>query len=103
VAIVRERGQVAYFAAGVPVFVHADDDLVGRRVAAAQPMVAKDVSSRDLAADLPPARRAGYAEDHAAVVEGVAREAQPGDTVLIMGARDPDLPALARAVYAALT
>jgi len=36
VAIVRERGQVAYFAAGVPVFVHADDDLVGRRVAAAQ-------------------------------------------------------------------
>lgn len=36
VAIVRERGQVAYFAAGVPVFVHADDDPVGRRVAAAQ-------------------------------------------------------------------
>ena len=36
VAIVRERGQVAYFAAGVPVFVHADDDRVGRRVAAAQ-------------------------------------------------------------------
>jgi len=36
VAIVRERGQVAYFAAGVPVFVHADGDPVGRRVAAAQ-------------------------------------------------------------------
>ncbi len=36
VAIVRERGQVAYFAAGVPVFVHAEDDPVGRRVAAAQ-------------------------------------------------------------------
>jgi hypothetical protein len=36
VAIVRERGQVGYFAAGVPVFVHADDDPVGRRVAAAQ-------------------------------------------------------------------
>jgi transposase-like protein len=36
VAIVRERGQVAYFAAGVPVFVHAEDDPVGRRVAAVQ-------------------------------------------------------------------
>jgi hypothetical protein len=32
----------------------------------------------------------------------VAAEAMPGDTVLIMGARDPDLPALARAVHAAL-
>ncbi len=36
VAIVRERGQVAYFAAGVPIFVHAEDDPVGRRVAVAQ-------------------------------------------------------------------
>jgi len=36
VAIMREGGQVAYFAAGVPVFVHAEDDPVGRRVAAAQ-------------------------------------------------------------------
>jgi hypothetical protein len=32
----------------------------------------------------------------------VQREARPGDTVLLMGARDPDLPALARAVVAAL-
>ena len=36
VAIRREGGQVAYFAAGVPVFVHAEEDPVGRRVAAAQ-------------------------------------------------------------------
>lgn len=36
VAIVRDRGQVAYFAAGVPVFVHAEGDPVGRRVVAAQ-------------------------------------------------------------------
>lgn len=36
VAIVRERGHVAYFAAGVPVFVHAADDVAGRRVAAVQ-------------------------------------------------------------------
>lgn len=36
VAIVRERGQVAYFASGVPVFVHADDDTAGQRIAAVQ-------------------------------------------------------------------
>ena len=65
--------------------------------------VARDLSSRDLAADLPPEMHAGYAEDHAAVVGWVAREAEPGDTVLIMGARDPDLPGLARTVYETLT
>jgi hypothetical protein len=32
----------------------------------------------------------------------VAAEARPGDTVLLMGARDPDLPSLARSVFAAL-
>lgn len=36
VAIVRAGGHVAYFAAGVPVFVHAEDDVAGRRVAAVQ-------------------------------------------------------------------
>jgi len=36
VARVRERGQVAYFASGVPVFVHADGDPVGQRIAAVQ-------------------------------------------------------------------
>ena len=36
--------------------------------------------------------------DPAEAVEAVACEAQPGDVVLIMGARDPGLPALARAV-----
>jgi len=65
--------------------------------------VAKDLSSRDLAADLPPALRVGYAEDHAAVVRWVAAQAKRGDRVLLMGARDPELPALARAVYAALS
>jgi UDP-N-acetylmuramate--alanine ligase len=64
--------------------------------------VTKDVTSRMLAADLPPAVGCGYAPTHGAVAEWVAREARPGDTVLLMGARDPDLPALARSVYAAL-
>jgi UDP-N-acetylmuramate--alanine ligase len=60
--------------------------------------VARDVSSRMLAEDLPPAFRCGYAADHAEVVRWVHGEARPGDTVLIMGARDPALPHLARAV-----
>src|SRR5271157_1386444 len=38
VAIIREHGQVAYFASGVPLFVHAENDAVGRRIAAAQLM-----------------------------------------------------------------
>jgi hypothetical protein len=33
----------------------------------------------------------------------VTKEARPGDTVLVMGARDPDLPTLSRAVLAALS
>ena len=32
----RNQGQVAYFAAGVPVFHHAETDGVGRRLAAVQ-------------------------------------------------------------------
>jgi hypothetical protein len=36
VAIHRSHGQVAYFAAGVPVFCHAETDPVGRRLAAVQ-------------------------------------------------------------------
>ena len=55
-----------------------------------------------LAADLPPDVRCGYAADHADVVEWVRRAARAGDTVLIMGARDPALPRLARTVLAAL-
>jgi UDP-N-acetylmuramate--alanine ligase len=64
--------------------------------------VAKDISSRDLAADLPAALKCGYARDHEAARQWVVSEAQPGDTVLIMGARDPDLPRLARSVLDSL-
>ena len=52
VAVVRERGQVAYFAAGVPVFVHADDDPVGRRVAAAQLLELRLAQPHELSAAL---------------------------------------------------
>src|SRR5262245_46630465 len=64
--------------------------------------VAKDISSRDLAADLPAALKCGYARDHEAARQWVVGEAQPGDTVLIMGARDPDLPRLARSIVDSL-
>jgi UDP-N-acetylmuramate--alanine ligase len=64
--------------------------------------VARDLSSRVLAADLPAELACGHAADHAAVTGWIRDEAGPGDTVLIMGARDPDLPRLARAVLAAL-
>jgi UDP-N-acetylmuramate--alanine ligase len=63
--------------------------------------VTRDVSSRMLAADLSP-MGCGYAPDHGAAVAWICDEARPGDTVLVMGARDPSLPSLARAAFAAL-
>jgi len=36
VAMIRARGKVAYFASGVPIFLHDEADRVGQRVAAAQ-------------------------------------------------------------------
>jgi UDP-N-acetylmuramate--alanine ligase len=87
----------------LPRLLRPDDRWCYAEIFYAGGTVAKDLSSRDLAADLPSSLRAGYAKDHAAVVAWVAREAVPGDTVLIMGARDPDLPALARAIFAALS
>lgn len=64
--------------------------------------VTKDVSSRILADDLPSEVRCGFAPDHAAAVDWIHAEARARDTVLIMGARDPSLPRLARSVLAAL-
>src|SRR5213593_901691 len=64
--------------------------------------VTRDLSSRRLAEDLPAELGCAYAPDHAAVVRWVQNEARPGDTVLIMGARDPELPRLGRAVFATL-
>jgi UDP-N-acetylmuramate--alanine ligase len=64
--------------------------------------VARDLSSAMLADDLPAALRCAFAPTHRGVVDWIAAEARAGDTVLIMGARDPALPALARAAFAAL-
>jgi UDP-N-acetylmuramate--alanine ligase len=62
----------------------------------------KDLSSLDLVEDLPPHLRCGYARDHDAARQWILSEARPGDTVLLMGARDPELPRLARAIFQAL-
>lgn len=64
--------------------------------------VTRDLSSQDLANDLPARLRCGYAANHQDVLRWCADQAIPGDTVLIMGARDPDLPRLAQAVYEVL-
>src|SRR5512134_184455 len=64
--------------------------------------VAKDVSSRMLADDLPAPLGCTHAPDHRAVLDWIRAEARPGDTVLILGARDPELPALARAAWRTL-
>jgi UDP-N-acetylmuramate--alanine ligase len=64
--------------------------------------VARDVSSRMLAADLPAVIGCGYAADHDAARRWALAEARPGDTVLVMGARDPDLPRLARSIFESL-
>jgi UDP-N-acetylmuramate--alanine ligase len=64
--------------------------------------VVRDISSRILAEDLA-SLDCGYAPDHEAVRKWVADAAGPGDTVLVMGARDPHLPDLARSIYDDLT
>jgi UDP-N-acetylmuramate--alanine ligase len=64
--------------------------------------VARDITSRALAEDLPAALGCAHAADHEAVRQWAVAEARPGDTILIMGARDPDLPRLARAILDAL-
>jgi UDP-N-acetylmuramate--alanine ligase len=86
----------------LPRVLRAQDRFCYAEVFYAGGTVARTVSSRALAEDLPPGVRCGYAADHAAVVRWVQAEARPGDTVLIMGARDPELPRLARGVLQAL-
>ena len=82
----------------LPAMLRPDDRFCYAEIFYAGGTVARDLSSRDLAQDI----GAAYAPDHPAVVRWVAGEARPGDTVLLMGARDPELPRLARAVVAAL-
>jgi UDP-N-acetylmuramate-alanine ligase len=86
----------------MPRLLRPQDRLCYAEIFYAGGTVARDVSSRMLAEDLPAVLQCGYAPDHRAVVDWLRARARPGDTVLIMGARDPELPALARAAAAAL-
>ncbi|PYM90448.1 MAG: hypothetical protein DME04_22665 [Candidatus Rokuibacteriota bacterium] len=86
----------------IPTLLRSQDRFAYGEIFYAGGTVAKDISGRALADDLPAALRCGFAGDHAAARQWIVREARPGDTVLIMGARDPDLPRLARAVFHAL-
>ncbi|HEV8616718.1 MAG TPA: Mur ligase domain-containing protein [Methylomirabilota bacterium] len=84
----------------LPRLLRARDRFCYAEVFYAGGTVARDVTSAMLAADLGP--ECGYAADHEAVRRWVVSETRPGDTVLLMGARDPDLPRLARAVFQTL-
>jgi UDP-N-acetylmuramate--alanine ligase len=86
----------------LPALLRAEDRFCYAEIFYAGGTVAKDISSRALAADLPPALQCGYAANHEAACQWVVAEARPGDTVLVMGARDPDLPRLARSIHDAL-
>ena len=86
----------------IPTLLRPQDRFCYAEIFYAGGTVAKDISSCVLADDLPAALHCGYARDHEAVRQWVVSEARPGDTVLIMGARDPDLPRLARSVLSSL-
>jgi UDP-N-acetylmuramate--alanine ligase len=86
----------------MPRLLRPSDRLCYAEIFYAGGSVAKDISSRVLADDLPAALRCEYAPSHRAVIDWIRAEARPGDTVLIMGARDPELPGLARAAFGAL-
>ncbi len=86
----------------LPAILRPSDRFCYAEVFYAGGTVAKDVSSRMLADDLPASLACGYAADHEAARRWAQAEARPGDTVLVMGARDPDLPRLARGIYASL-
>jgi UDP-N-acetylmuramate--alanine ligase len=87
----------------LPRVLRAQDRFCYAEIFYAGGSVARDISSEMLAEDLRASRECAYASDHDAVRRWVAKEARPGDTVLIMGARDPDLPALSRSIFATLS
>ncbi len=66
--------------------------------------VVRDISSADLAADLTAAGRdARFVAARKELPALVAAEAEPGDLVLVMGARDPSLTDLGRQILAAIS
>ena len=70
-AILREGDEVAYFAHGVPMFVHGKDDTVGQRVAAVQVIELGLARQDELSAALGVSRRAFYRQSLKVKSEGV--------------------------------
>lgn len=70
-AVVREGNEVAYFACGVPMFVHANDDAVGRRLAAVQMMELGLARQDELSAALQVDRSTLYRQSRKVKAEGV--------------------------------
>ncbi len=80
-----------------------DDVLVLQEIYRLHTLPRQGLSSRDLAADLAAAGRpAWYCTDRPQIVDRIARDAREGDVILVLGARDPTLPAFAREILAAL-
>lgn len=64
---------------------------------------AKDISSRDIAAEVAAAgRAASFFPDRSKIPAAAAAEARPGDIIAVMGARDATLSDLAREILGAL-
>jgi len=65
--------------------------------------VARDISSRDIVEEVAAGGRdANFLPEREEVLEAVAAAARPGDTVLVMGARDPSLGDFCRRLLARL-
>jgi UDP-N-acetylmuramate--alanine ligase len=63
----------------------------------------RDFSAADIVAEIGAlGTRAEFADSREWLVDRIAQEARPGDLVLVMGARDPTLSELARAILAGI-
>ena len=71
VVMVRQHEQVAYFASGLPIFVHAEDDGVGRRIVAAQLVELGLAQQEELSAALGVHRSTLYRQHRKLTREGV--------------------------------
>ena len=91
-----------------PKILRPTDSLCYAEIYYAGGTVAKDISSRNLQADVVASVPGGvaFAEDHPAVVAWAAQAASTGGsktTILLLGARDPRLGDLAQAIYTILS
>jgi UDP-N-acetylmuramate--alanine ligase len=83
--------------------LHPDDRLWLLEVFYAGGTARRDFSSADIVRDIAArGTRAEYAATRDELIARIAAEARDGDLVLVMGARDPSLTALARRIVAAL-